>query len=221
MPGVDPLVAIDAAQLVDPLDAAHQQPLQVQLQGDSQVEVDIQGVVMGRKRPGGRPAGDRVQRRPFDLDEPAAGQRVADRLHDLRPPQKPLQHAVGVDQVEIAHPLPQLGIGQALVLFRRRGNRLGQELQVLGEDRQLALHGPLQLAVDADDVAQIEALGQGEVLLAHLVLADHHLDRAGPVADLQPVDLARGAAEHDSAGGPDLRAVLLGRVAGLAGAARW
>ena len=133
---------------------------------------------------------------------------------------KRLQHAVGVDQIEIPHPLPQLGIGQALVLLRRRGDRLGEELQVLGEDRQLARLGPLQLAVDADDVAQVEALGQGEVLVAHLALADHHLDRAGPVADLEPMDLARGTAQHDSPGRADLRAMLFGRLAGLAVAGR-
>ena len=47
---------------------------------------------------------------------------------------------------------------------------LRQQLQVLGEDGQLALHGPLQFAVDADDVAQVETLGQGEVFVAHLAL---------------------------------------------------
>ncbi len=67
---LDAFVAIDAAQLVDPLHAADQQPLQVQLQGDPQVKVDVQGVVVRDERPGGGPAGDRVQRRPFDLDEP-------------------------------------------------------------------------------------------------------------------------------------------------------
>ena len=128
---------------------------------------------------------------PFDLDEALAGQRVADRLHDLRALQEPRQHALGVDQVEVAHPLPQLGIGQAVVLFGRRLDRLGEEVQLLGEDRQLAGLGALQLAVDADQVAQVEALGQGPVLLAHLAAADEHLDLAGPVADVDEDQLAR------------------------------
>ncbi len=33
-------------------------------------------------------------------------------------------------------------------------------MQFLGEDRQFAGLGPLQFAIDADDVAQIETLGQ-------------------------------------------------------------
>ena len=36
--GADPLVAKDAPQLVDPLKAAHYQPLEVQLGGDAQGE---------------------------------------------------------------------------------------------------------------------------------------------------------------------------------------
>ena len=159
--GLMPFVAIDAAQLVHPLDAADQQPLQVQLQGDPQEQVDVERVVVRRERPGGRPAGDGVQRRA---------------LRPRRSPRRPAccgstarscvrrrnrsQHAFGVDQVEIPHPLPQFGIGQALVLVRRRLDRLGEEVQLLGEDRQLAGLGAPQLAVDADDVAQVEALGQ-------------------------------------------------------------
>ncbi len=105
---------------------------------------------MRHKRPGGRPAGDRVQRRPFDLDEPFAGQRLPDRLHDFRAVQKPWQHPFAVDQVQIALPLPQLGIVQAVKLVRRRFQRLGQEVQLVDENRQLAGLGPLQFAVDAD-----------------------------------------------------------------------
>ncbi len=77
VPRADPLVAIDAAQLVDPLHAADQQPLEVQLQRDPQEQLHVERVVMRLERPGRGAAGDRVQRRPFDLDEalgwPACG----------------------------------------------------------------------------------------------------------------------------------------------------
>ena len=69
VPRADPFVAIDAAQLVDPLDAADQQPLEVQLQRDPQEQVDVERVVMRLERPGRGAAGDRVQRRAFDFDE--------------------------------------------------------------------------------------------------------------------------------------------------------
>ena len=177
------------------------------------IEVDVQGVVVRLERPGGRPAGDRVQRRPFDLDETLAGQRVADRLHDLRPPQEPLQHAVGVDQIEVAHPLPQFGIGQALVLFGRRARcDLVRKCSFSAKMVSSPVLRALQFAVDADHVAQVEPLGQRPILLAHLVHADRHLDAAGPVAQFEEDQLAwpRCSTMRPAA---DLRAVLLGRLA--------
>ena len=217
VPGVDAFVAIDAAQFIHPLDAADHQPLEVQLQGDAEEEVDVQGIVVRGERPRGRAAGDGVQRRAFDLDEAFARQRVADRLHDLRPPQETLPLAVGMDQVEIAHPLPQLGVGQALVLFRRGFDALGEEVDVGGEDGQLAHLGAAQLAVDADQVAQVELLGQFPVLLAHLLHADRHLDASGPVVQVEEDQLAGPAQEHDPPRRPDLRPVQFWRLARLGG----
>ena len=193
VPGVDALVAIDAAQLVDPLHAADQQPLQVQLQGDPQEQVDIEGVVMRGEGPRGGPAGNGVQRRALDLDKAFARERVADRLHDLRPPQETLPLALRMDQIEIPHPLPQFRVGQALVLFRRSLDALGKEVDVGGKDRQFAHLRADQFAVDADQVAQVELLGQFPILIAHLVHADRHLDSAGPIVQVEEDQLSSPA----------------------------
>ena len=66
---VDALVAERAAQLEDPLDAADAQPLQVQLGGDAQIEVEVVGVDVGEERPGVRAAVDLLQDRGLDLQE--------------------------------------------------------------------------------------------------------------------------------------------------------
>ena len=126
-------------------------------------------------------------------------------------------HAFGVDQVEVAHPLPQLGIGQALVLLRRRLDALGEEMEVRGEDGQLADVRPLQLAVDADQVAQIELLGKLPVLFADLVHADGDLNPAGPVVQFEEPQLALAPLQHDPPGRADRRAVQLRRFARLGG----
>jgi len=169
--------------------------------------------VVGFEGPGGRPAGDGVQRGPLDLHEPLAAQRIADRLHDPRAAQKTLQHAFGVDQVQVTHALAQLGIDQPLVLEGRGLDRLGQEVELLGEDAQLARLRVPQLAVDTDDVAQVETLGQGPVLGPDLRLADEHLDSAGPVLDVHEDQLAGPALQEDPPGRPHLGAALLGRPA--------
>jgi len=60
VPRANTLVAIHPPQLVHPLHAAHQQPLQVQLQGDPQEEVDVQGVVVVVKGRAAAPPGWRA-----------------------------------------------------------------------------------------------------------------------------------------------------------------
>ena len=89
------------------------------------------------------------------------------------------QHAFGVGQIEIPHPLPQFGIGQAVMLFRRRLNRLAEEMQLLGEDRQLARVRAAQLAVDADDDRPgRNCLASSQFCFADLLLADEQLNVA-------------------------------------------
>ena len=80
VPGVDALVAEHPPDLEHPLQPADDEPLEVQLQRDPQVEVDVQGVVVGDERAGRRAALDRLQHRALDLGEAQAVQVVADRV---------------------------------------------------------------------------------------------------------------------------------------------
>ena len=78
----DALVAEAATDLEHPLHAADDEPLQVQLGRDAQVEVHVEGVVVGDERLRQRAARDRVQQRRLDLDEAAV----------LEPPPHQRQH---------------------------------------------------------------------------------------------------------------------------------
>ncbi len=60
--------------------------------------------------------------------------------------------------------------------------------------------GDAQRAVDADEVAQVEFLSQRPPGLADLLLAEVDLDLAGPVTNLEEMNLAHVAPEHDPAG---------------------
>ena len=91
------------------------------------------------------------------------------------------------------------------MLFRRGGQALREHREPLGEDRELAGLRAAQLAVDADDVAQVEALGERPVV-ADLLLTDEELNLAGHVADIDELQLALIAMQHDPPGGSHLRA---------------
>ncbi len=65
----DALVAEVLAELVDALEAADDQPLEVELGRDPQVEVAVERVVVGGERPRQRAAVERLEHRRLDLEE--------------------------------------------------------------------------------------------------------------------------------------------------------
>ena len=66
---VDPLVPEVVPDLVDPLEPADQQPLEIQLVRDAQVERHVERVVVRHERPRRRAAVERLQDRRLDLEE--------------------------------------------------------------------------------------------------------------------------------------------------------
>ena len=66
------LVAEILAELVHPLEPADDQPLEVELGGDPQIQLAVERVVVGGERAGRGAAVQRLQNRGFDLDETLA-----------------------------------------------------------------------------------------------------------------------------------------------------
>ena len=64
----DPLVTEIAIDLVDPLEAADDQPLQVQLGRDPQEQRHVERVVMRDERPRERATGNRLHHRRLDFE---------------------------------------------------------------------------------------------------------------------------------------------------------
>src|SRR5690606_23389323 len=73
----DALVAEVAADLVDAIVAAYDEPLQVEFEADTQVEILVQLVVMRDEGARGRTAVERLQDRRLDLQEALAVEKVA------------------------------------------------------------------------------------------------------------------------------------------------
>ena len=59
-------------------------------------------------------------------------------------------------------PLPHFGIGQAVIFFGRRIECLGQQVELFDKNAQFARSGPLQFAVDADQVSQVETFSHAQ-----------------------------------------------------------
>jgi hypothetical protein len=158
VPGRDALVAEVAVDLVDLLQAADHQALEVQLGRHAQVEIQIERVVVGDERPGRRAAGDVVHHRRLDFEKTARVEEVPDGAHDLGAAHEGLAHFRVDDQVDIALAVAGFLVGQAVPFLRQRPERLGQQRSFAGMHAELAGAGAHQAAGDADDIADIPVL---------------------------------------------------------------
>ena len=121
-----------------------------------------------------------------------------------------------MDQVEIPHPLLEVGIDQTVEFIGGRLQRLGQELETRREDGHLAGLRIAEPAVDADDVAQIEAIDDLPNLGADLLLAEHDLDPTGAIDEVYEHEAAGASQQHDPPRHADGRPVLRRLVDGFA-----
>ena len=198
-----PLVAEVLADLVDALEPADDQPLEVELGGDAQVEVAVERVEVRRERQRRAAAVDRLEHRRLDLDEVALVEPGADGGDDLRARHEELARLLVGDQVELAMAEARLDVGQPVVLLGRRAQRLGQQLVAVELERELAAAGAEDRAVGADQVAEVEREQALERLLAEHVEARVQLHPAGAVDEVEERRLALAAAGGEPAGDAD------------------
>ena len=154
--GVDALVAEVLADLVDALEPTHDQPLEVELGGDAQVQIAVQGVVMRRERARHGAAVERLQDGRLDLDEALVVQEATDGGDHPGARDEPLARLRVGHEVQLAVAVARLDVGEAVVLVGRRAQGLGQQLKGVDAQRQLAAPRHERGAVDPDQVAEVQ-----------------------------------------------------------------
>ncbi len=105
-------------------------------------------------------------------------------------------------EVDVALPVAGLGVGQPAVLVRQRQQRLGEQLEVLHGDRELAPAGGHHGALDADPVAAVQLVELGVPRLAEGRGFHEELDGAGAVAQGGEAQPTVPADQHDPARHP-------------------
>ena len=201
------LVAEIAVDLVDALHAAHHQPLQVQLRGDAQVEIDIQRIVVRHEGPRRRAAVQRLHHRRFHLDESARFQLPPQRSDQARARHEHLAHRGIGDQVQIALAVTRLHILQAVPLLRHGKQRLREELEPLHVNAQLARARAEEIALHADDIADIHQLEEVEIALGYRVLLHINLQAFAVLLQMREPGFTHVPQRHEASGRahPDLR----------------
>ena len=207
MLGGNALVAEDAADLVDALHPAHEQPLQMQLGGDAEVEVRVEGVVVGDEGPGERAAGDALQDGRLDFEEAAGVEEAAERADHLWiARRRSLDTSSLADQIEVALTVADFDVAQAVPFLGEGAERLGEESQFGNLYRHLPGTGANQRSGRAHQVAQIEVAQPAVGLFAEGIGAKEQLHAAGAVAEVGEGGLAVAAegqqASRDADGWP-------------------
>jgi hypothetical protein len=188
-----PFVAEIAIDLVNALQAAHQQALQVQLRRDAQVQVDIQRVVMRDEGTRRRAAIERLHHGRFHFHESMAFELAAKRSDNAAAREEDFAHFGVRDQIQVALAVARFHVFQAMPFLGHGEQRLREVLQMFDVHAQFAGAGAEQVAFHADDVAQIDQLVDGEIALGKGVLLDVDLQALAILRQMREPGLAHAA----------------------------
>ncbi|GBE50853.1 hypothetical protein BMS3Bbin13_01803 [bacterium BMS3Bbin13] len=198
----DALVAEVAVQLVDLLQPPDHQPLEIQFRGDAQIEVHLQGVVMGDERTRRGAARDGLHHRCLDLDEAALVEEPAQVTHDRTAQEEHPARGLVHHQIHVALPIAHFLVGQSVELLGQRAQRLDQHPRLRGAHRQFPGAGPEQRPLDPHDVADVPALEIRIDALGQRVALEKHLDAPAHVLQLRETRLAHHALGQHAPGDP-------------------
>src|SRR5581483_8508209 len=139
--GIDALVAEVLGDLIDLVESADDEPLEVQLVGDAQEQVAVQRMVMRDEWSGSGSAVQWLEDRRFHFHEAALVEPAAHSADDAGSGLEDPPHLVVGDEVQVALAVALLGIDQTVPLLRQGAQRLSQWLEVVDAGRDLAAAG--------------------------------------------------------------------------------
>ena len=177
---IDTLVTELAANLVDAVDTADDEHLQVKLGGDAHVHVDVQIVMMGDERLGSGATGDHVHVRGLDLKESASVEVGADVVDDARANEESGAGVVVHDEIEVSLAVADLLVLETLVVRGEHVHARGEELHLRREHGKLATLGLADLALETHNVTTLDGMVDRFELAADLdveiLQGRHNLD---------------------------------------------
>ena len=199
MPGIHAFVPENAADLEDTLHAADDQSLQVELQGNAELDVLVQSVEMGLEGTGRGAACVGDQHGGLDFDEVSACQEVPDLADDLGSLIESDPGLIVHDQVHITLSVAHVCIHQSVEFLRKGAQGLGQEGDLLAVDADLTGLCLENKSLYADDIADVQLLEGVVGFFAQVVSGGIDLDPAVPVLDISEGSFAHLALEHHAA----------------------
>jgi hypothetical protein len=199
MHGGNALIAKGAPNLIDPVKAADHQPLEMEFQGNPQIEILVKGMVMSDKGARQRSAGMRLKDRSLYLHKPSVIKKIPYGSDGLAAQSKNASALFVGDEVKISLAIAFFHVSQPVPLLwqRTKGfaehNKIGYlQSEFSGLCAEESPSGP-------DDVANINILKKLVSLLAQEVVAKRKLYLPRAIPNIQKGHLADGTPGHDAA----------------------
>ena len=196
VPGVQSLVAEHAADLINPLHAAHDQALQVEFQGNSQLQILVQRVKVRLEGTGRRAAGVLHQHRRLHLHESLSVQIPANRADDPGTFDKGLLYLRVHDQIHVSLTIAGVRIRQAVILLRQNLQTLGEQRHFLRVNGDFSGFGRENGAADTENIAHIIFLKILVGILSHIVPRHIALNASGKILNITEGSFSHDTLEH-------------------------
>ena len=219
---VHALVAESLADFVDTFEATHDKALQIKLQGNTQIHVGIERIIMGDERACRSTTGDGLQHRSLHLCVTSVIEELTHGADDRCTVDERLLYAVVDDEVNVALTSAHLGVIKLIVCHaififydRQRLEALREQCELLSVDRDLTGLCLENETTDADDITNVEQFLEDRVVhifvltRADVVASDIDLDTAFAVLKLHETGFAHDTAAHHTSGDDDLRLLSL------------
>ncbi len=195
----DALVAEVLAELVDALQTADDQALEVELGRDPEVEILVELVVVRHERLREGAAIARLQDGGLDFDEAVAVEGATHRSHHPCAQQEDPPRLLVHQQVEVALAIAELDVGEPVEGVGQRRPDPAQYLELVDHQRRLTPARLGRRADRGDDVAEVHVDLSGSVRRAE------QLDPAAAVDEVEERQLPHVAAREYAAGQTALR----------------
>ena len=205
---VHPFVTEVLRELVYSGISSDNQPLEVELVGYTEVQRNVEGVMMCDERPCGRASRNRLEDRRLHFKASCFIEVFAHRGDYLASLDEHIPDGRVHDEIHISLPVFQLRVCKCIVDFpvlllddRKHPERLAQYCKLLGMDGKLACLGIERISPDTYNITDVKQfLEHGVVhrlvfIRTYLVPLDVHLDASGLVLELD-----ERCCPHDSAG---------------------
>src|SRR5439155_17116541 len=151
------------------IEAADNQPFQIQLRSDPEVKRHVERIVVRLEWLRQCATGDGMQDRRFDFKVPSLVQEAPQFADDQAPLHKNVANFTVDDEVNIAAAITNLDIGQSVPLLGQRQKAFRKKCEFVRQHSEFAGTRAEQCSFHADEIANIKQLVELEVAFRKLI----------------------------------------------------